>query len=92
VAGRAVKEFEKYLIDGSDCHVGHDEYIFSPATAFLRYLVEAKSAIDHCVRNLAKKSNGDFTKASEDAIQHLLVASLPAIMGHFETLSTETEK
>lgn len=85
MAGRAVKEFEKYLTDGATCHVGHDEYVSSPATAFLRYLVEAKSAIDLCVRNLPKKGNGRFTQASEDSIQYLIVASLPSVMGHFET-------
>lgn len=82
---RAVKEFEEYLTDGSDCHVGHDEYVAAPAVAFLRYLVEAKSAIDLCVRNLPKKGNGDFTQASEDTIQYLVVAALPGVMGHFET-------
>lgn len=85
MAGRPVKEFEKYLTDGADCHVGHDEYVASPATAFLRYLVEAKSAIDLCVRNLPRKGNGDFTQASEDSIHYLIVASLPGVMGHFET-------
>lgn len=85
MAGRAVKEFEKYLTSGSNCHVGHDEYVTSPASAFLRYLVEAKSAIDLCVRSLPKKAGGGFTQASEDSIQYLIVASLPAIMGHFET-------
>lgn len=85
MAGRAVKEFEKYLTDGTACHVGHDEYVKSPATAFLRYLVEAKSAIDLCTRSLPKKTNGDFSKASEDSIQYLTVSSLPTIMGHFET-------
>lgn len=85
MAGRPVKEFEKYLTDGSTCHVGHGEYISSPATAFLRHLVEAKTAIDLCVRTLPKKNNGDFTKASEDTLQYLLVATLPSIMGHFET-------
>lgn len=83
--GRVVKEFEKYLTDGADCHVGHDEYLASPATALLRYLVEAKSAIDMCARSLPKKGNGEYTQASEDSLQHIIVASLPAIMGHFET-------
>lgn len=83
--GRVVKEFEKYLIEGADCHVGHEEYGAAPATAFLRYLVEAKSSIDLCVRNLPRKGNGDFTQASEDSINYLVVASLPAVMGHFET-------
>jgi len=85
VAGRAVKEFEKYLTDGAGCHVGHDEYLEAPATALLRYLVEAKSAIDLCVRCLPKRENGQYTQASVDTLQHLVVASLPAIMGHFET-------
>ncbi len=85
MAGRAVKEFEEDLTDGSSCHVGHDEYMAAPAIAFLRYLIEAKSAIDLCVKNLPKKANGKFTQASEDSIQYLVVAALPGIMGHFET-------
>lgn len=85
MAGRPVKEFEEYLTDGLACHVGHDEYVAAPAIAFLRYLVEAKSAIDLCVRHLPKKGNGDFTQASEDTIQYLVVSALPGVMGHFET-------
>lgn len=85
VSGRPTKEFEQYLIDGSGCHVSHDEYLRSPATAFLRHLVEAKSSIDLCVRNLPRRANDHFTQASEDSLQYLLVASLPSVMGHFET-------
>ena len=85
MAGRPVKEFERYLTAASDCHVSHEEYLESPATALLRYLVEAKSSIDLCVRHLPKRANGQFTKDSVDTLQHLIVASLPAVMGHFET-------
>ncbi|MDI6635036.1 hypothetical protein [Pantoea dispersa] len=85
MSGRPVKEFEKYLTDGSNCHVSHDEYLKSPASAFLRHLVEAKDSIELCINSFPKKDDGSYSKASKDSLQYLLVATLPAIMGHFET-------
>lgn len=85
MAGRPKKEFHQYLTDGSSSHVSHDDYLKSPATAFLKYSVEAKSAIDLCIRHFPKNQNGDYAKDAHDSLQHLVVAALPAIMGHFET-------
>lgn len=82
--GRRVKEFHQYLIPSPGVtHVSHAEYLKEPATAFLRYVVEAKSAVDLCLRKF--KSNGAYGNDASDSIRHISVAMLPAIMGHFET-------
>jgi len=86
MAGKPKKEFHQYLTEGQrGAHVSHDEYLKSPATAFLRHTIEAKSAIDLCSRKFPKNSDGSYSKASLDSLQHLTVAVLPTIMGHFET-------
>jgi len=82
---KPVKEFHQYLANASNSHVSHEEYLKAPAIAFLKYTVEAKSAIDLCTRHFPKKQDGDYTKDSFDSLQHLITASLPTIMGHFET-------
>jgi hypothetical protein len=83
--GRIPKEFHEYLIEGGDSHVDHEEYMRSPATAFLRYTVEAKSAVNHCLNTFTKNMNGSFSKASQDSLEHISSAMLPTVMGHFET-------
>ncbi len=85
MAGRPKKEFQEYLVDATKTRVGHKDYIKSPAVAFLKHVIEAKSAIDLCIRTLPKRTNGDFTKNSLDTIQYLTSSVLPTIMGHFET-------
>ncbi|MGI2260896.1 hypothetical protein [Shewanella sp. GXUN23E] len=82
---KPVKEFHQYLTGASNSHVSHEEYLKAPAVAFLKYTVEAKSSIDLCTRHFPKKLDGDYTKDSFDSLQHLITASLPTIMGHFET-------
>ena len=83
--GRPKKEFHEYIIDGEGRHVLHQDYVNSPATAFLKYTVEAKDAVNHCHQHFQKKKDGTFSKAALDSLQHILSAFLPAIMGHFET-------
>ena len=61
------------------------DYTDSPATAFLKYTVEAKSAVDLCSRHFPKLTNGHYNKASKDSLEHIVKAMLPALMGHFET-------
>ncbi len=86
MAGKPRKEFYQYLTDGrGGAHVSHEEYLKSPATAFLRHTIEAKSAIDLCSRKFPKNQDGSYSRASLDSLQHLTVAVLPTIMGHFET-------
>lgn len=83
--GRPVKEFHQYLTQSAASYVSHLDYLISPASAFLKYSIEAKSAIDLSVRKFPKNQNGTYSKNSLDSLQHLVVAVLPAIMGHFET-------
>lgn len=84
-AGRPPKEFHQYLTDSRATHISHGEYMLSPASAFLKYCVDAKSSIDLCIRHFPTNQNDEYTKDSFDSLQHLIVASLPTIMGHFET-------
>lgn len=84
-SGKPQKEFHQYICQATDSHVSHSEYILSPATTFLKYTIEAKDAIDLCIRKFPKKGNGQYTSDSLDSLQHLETAMLPAIMGHFET-------
>ncbi len=83
--GRPPKEFKEYLCEATKAHVSHRDYMASPATAFLKYSVEAKSAIDLCIRKFPTNQNGEYSSDSLDSLQHLTTAILPAIMGHFET-------
>jgi len=83
--GRPVKEFNDYIINAKHRHSSHQDYLVCPATAFLKHTVEAKSSIDLIIRSLPKKQNGDYTSDSRDTIQHLIIATLPTIIGHFET-------
>lgn len=83
--GRPPKEFQQYIITPTNAHVSNNSYKESPATAFLKYTVEAKDAINHCIKKFPKLTNGEYGKDSKDSLQYLVVATLPAIMGHFET-------
>jgi len=74
------KEFQDYITKAQSQKVGHGEYILSPGTAFLAYSIEAKNAIDLVKRSLTR--NDTRNKLS---FENLIVATLPAIMGHFET-------
>lgn len=80
------KEFEQYLTDRNEhAHVGYKEYLESPATAFLKYSVEAKDSVNLCSRKLPRNNNLQLKKNSIDTFQHVQVAFLLTIMGHFET-------
>ena len=83
--GRPNKEFQEYIIDAIHTHSSQADYSTCPATAFLKHTVEAKSSINLVVRNLPKKLNGEYTSDSRDTLQHLILATLPTIIGHFET-------
>lgn len=77
--------FAKYVEQPTPAQVGHEDYAASPGTALLKYLVEAKDSVSLCVRYFRTKSDGTWTKNSNDSLQHIVTAMLPAIMGHFET-------
>ncbi len=84
--GRPVKEFHEYIQTGIKSKItSQKNYVESPATAFLKNVVEAKSSIELCVRQLPKKNDGAYTQKSYDTLQYLSLAVLPTIMGHFET-------
>ncbi len=84
-AGKPLKEFHEYLCEATRAHVSHADYLKSPATTFLKYTIEAKSAIDLCIRKFPIKADGSYTSDSLDSLQHLSTAMLSALMGHFET-------
>jgi len=54
-AGRPEKEFQEYLRKATNSHVSSNDYFVTPATTFLKYTIEAKSAIDLCIRQFPKK-------------------------------------
>ena len=86
MAGRKKKEFHEYLsLDQSRTHISNEEYVQSPATAFLRYSVQAKDAVNNCIENFKKNNDGYLNKQGRASLQHILSAMLPALMGHFET-------
>lgn len=86
---RPKKTFEQYLLqedEQSKKYINQESYLKSPASAFLKYTVEAKDAVNMCMTHFPKKANArSYTQASEDSLRYLVVALLPAIMGHFET-------
>ena len=79
------KEFQRYLVQSTYSHVLHNDYVESPASAFLRYSLDAKDSISLCTRYFPKKQDGSYTKDSQSSIEHLCSGMLPAVMGHFET-------
>ena len=83
--GKPKKDFQKYLCAATKSHVSHNDYVTSPATAFLKYTIEAKSAVDLCVRKFPTNKDGSYSSDSLDSLQHVVTAMLPALMGHFET-------
>lgn len=85
VRGRPQKEFHEHIIEASGRHVLHKDYLESPASAFLKYTVEAKDAVNYCQKHFHKNGDGSYSKDALDSLQHIMAAFLPAIMGHFET-------
>lgn len=86
---RPIKAFEEYLLPEdtqSQKYVSQEDYFKSPATAFLKYTIEAKDAIKLCINHFPQKvGEAGYTQAAEDSLRYLVIALLPAIMGHFET-------
>ncbi len=82
---RPVKEFHEYIVEDTDSHVTHDDYVESPATAFLGYTCEAKDAVNYCINNFKTKRDDSLHSDAKDSLQHILTAFLPAVMSHFET-------
>jgi hypothetical protein len=83
--GKSVKTFEKYLVNESSRHVSPTNYAECPATAFLRYAVDAKDAINNCLKYFQCKKDLKRNKNSQDSLRHISAAMLPGLMGHFES-------
>jgi hypothetical protein len=81
---RARKEFYKYIRANSSKHPLTD-YSDSPASAFLKYAIDAVRAYEQCERNFQKNMAGDYVKGSLSAIQIINAGLLATIMGNFET-------
>jgi len=84
VTGRPKKEFHEYVVAPGSGHVRENQYLQSPATAFLQYSVDAKDAVNHCIKYF-KNSDGQYYKDVLESLRHIISAMLPALMGHFET-------
>lgn len=82
---RSRKEFQEYIVEDTDRHVTHDDYLESPATAFLKYSIEAKDAVQYCIDHFNRKRDDSLYKDARDSLHHIITAFLPALMGHFET-------
>ncbi len=83
---RPHKKYHEYLENTDDSISSLEDYAKSPATVFLRYVVDAKDAITKCSNNFTEKQKGDgYNKDSLNSLRLLTAATLPAIMGHFET-------
>ena len=57
----------------------------SPATTFLREVVDVCDAIHHCKRTFTRKKNSEFTKDSSDSFQRITTSGFALLMSHFET-------
>lgn len=79
--GRPPKEFHEYLTKskGTLPRVSLAEYVDSPATAFLRYCVQAHYSVLYCIKYFPS------TDVGAGRLEHISSGLLPAIMGHFET-------
>ena len=84
-AGKPEKRFQEYLVRETADARQLNDYIKSPATALLRYLVDASSAVAHCRNKFTKNLDGNYNKDSQDSLRILSAALLGTIMGHFET-------
>lgn len=84
--GRERKEFQQYLEIGSyESHIKFEDYASCPATTFLRYAIDAKDASEYCKKYFQTNKSGEYNKNASDSLNHIVVALLPSLMGHFET-------
>lgn len=80
---KPIKEFYEYIQSGGSSPLVN--YEKSPACEFLRYAVDAKDAMNHCLKHFSKKKRGEYNKASQDSLQIISACLLAGIMGSFET-------
>jgi len=81
---KSVKSFHQYLAEPTSASISYDQYLTSPGTAFLKYANEVKDAIVLCKKSFPKNKGGE-KENSRQVLEHLIIAVIPAIMGHFET-------
>ncbi len=79
IKGRNPKNFYEYVLIDGNTNTSIQQYVESPALAFLNYCLASENAITNCRQNFAKTSRGTTN------LRHISVAMLPSIMGHFET-------
>lgn len=84
--GRPTKDILDYLEPPTKAHVGHEKYLKSPANSFLVHTIEAKDAVEKCRKDFRKnRKTKSLNSSSKDSLQYIVLATLPLIMGHFET-------
>lgn len=78
------REFQEYLITPKAVHVSQGDYEKNPASAFLKYTVEAKDAVEYCKNKFPRDAKKQLTVDAQEALTHIISAFLPTVMGHFE--------
>lgn len=84
--GAPRKKPEEYLVKQGVNAVSLASYSASPATAFLRQVVEAKNSFDYCRRYFPKRAGGnDLSSEAEENLRNITGPLFACLMGHFET-------
>lgn len=80
------KQFYEYIKQASSSTVTLSNYKESPASAFLKYIVNAKNASNQCLSKFkTRKRKEPYTKEAISSIQTINAGLLASIMGNFET-------
>lgn len=80
------RNFEDYIIEAEHKPITLEDYVKSPATAFLRYVVGAKDAARQCLLKFKTTARArTYTRDALDSINLINAGLLAAIMGNFET-------
>lgn len=80
------RNFEDYIIEAEHKPITLEDYVKSPATAFLRYVVGAKDAARQCLQKFKTTARArTYTRDALDSINLINAGLLAAIMGNFET-------
>lgn len=82
---RAEKQFYEYIEEGIDNKVTLALYAKNPATAFLKYAVEAKNASEQCRIKFKPSPHGAYTKEAKLSMQTINAGLHASLMGNFET-------
>jgi len=86
--GKPEKKYQDYILTNTTAdNTSLNDYIKSPATAFLRYLVDAHNAIAHCRNKFTKNQDGNYHKDSQESLR-IVSAALLALQRNFD-ITTE---